>query len=395
MKDVITLIIAIFISVPFVFAVDLDKKIDDYKGSIEKTKENFNKLEKKIEAEETKKQQAEIKEKGILGELEKVEKQIDFLEKQIATYNLELTVTEEKIKITENELQEANDKLSKIRKKLHQRLRVLYKHGKLYWWEILLTSQTISQFLNRYKFMQDVLKNTAELKKEVEDQKIKIENKKRELEYKKARYKILKELTLKKQSEATVEKKRKEVLLVKIRKEKQAYQQAIAELEEASKELLTLVKKLETQVGSYEEQKTLAKLGFEKSKGKLMWPVKGKVVSNFGSQKHKKFNISVFNKGIEISSSIGQSVDTVSTGVVIYADWFKGYGKMIILDHGANYYTIYGHLSEITVSLGERVEIGKSIGLVGDTSSLYGAALYFEIRKQGTPLDPLKWLKNK
>ena len=118
-------------------------------------------------------------------------------------------------------------------------------------------------------------------------------------------------------------------------------------------------------------------------------------MSNFGWQKHSKFNISVLNKGIEISSSIGQSVDAVSTGVAIYADWFKGYGKMIILDHGANFYTIYGHLSEITISVGERVEIGKNIGLAGDTGSLYGASLYFEIRKQGIPLNPLEWLKNK
>jgi septal ring factor EnvC (AmiA/AmiB activator) len=78
---------------------------------------------------------------------------------------------------------------------------------------------------------------------------------------------------------------------------------------------------------------------------------------------------------------------------VIYADWFKGYGHLIILDHGGGYFTLYAHASEIQARLGDSVSRGQVIGKVGDTGSLEGAQLYFELRHKGKPQDPLAWLQ--
>ena len=100
-----------------------------------------------------------------------------------------------------------------------------------------------------------------------------------------------------------------------------------------------------------------------------------------------------FNRGIEIAAPEGKDIVAVAEGSVIYADWFKGYGRLIILDHGGGYFTLYAHASEVLIRPGESVSRGQVIGKVGDTGSLEGPQLYFELRHKGKPQDPLAWLQ--
>jgi septal ring factor EnvC (AmiA/AmiB activator) len=100
-----------------------------------------------------------------------------------------------------------------------------------------------------------------------------------------------------------------------------------------------------------------------------------------------------FNRGIEIAAAQGKDIVAVAEGAVIYADWFKGYGRLIIVDHGSGYFTLYAHASDILVKAGEAVRGGHVIGKVGDSGSLEGPQLYFELRHKGKPQDPLAWLQ--
>jgi septal ring factor EnvC (AmiA/AmiB activator) len=99
------------------------------------------------------------------------------------------------------------------------------------------------------------------------------------------------------------------------------------------------------------------------------------------------------NSGIQIQAAEGTPIHAVASGVVKFADWFKGYGKLVILDHGRGYYSLYAQASNLNVSEGQSVAKGQVLGSVGDTDSLVGSSLYFEIRKNGVPQDPLHWLK--
>jgi septal ring factor EnvC (AmiA/AmiB activator) len=100
----------------------------------------------------------------------------------------------------------------------------------------------------------------------------------------------------------------------------------------------------------------------------------------------------VFRRGIEIEVREGQTVRAVEGGQVAYAEWYRGFGKLVILDHGNGFYTLYGNLSRLDLKKGDRVSRGQEIGLAGETGSLKGAKLYFEIRKKGEAEDPLLWL---
>jgi septal ring factor EnvC (AmiA/AmiB activator) len=132
---------------------------------------------------------------------------------------------------------------------------------------------------------------------------------------------------------------------------------------------------------------------FLSSKGGLAMPVKGSVISKFGSRTGTDDNTFTFQTGIDIKAERGEPVRCVFRGEVLYADWLKGYGNLIIINHGDNYYTLYAHVEELFKKKGDVVEDHEVIATAGDTGSIRGPSLHFEVRHHGKPVDPLKWLK--
>ena len=129
----------------------------------------------------------------------------------------------------------------------------------------------------------------------------------------------------------------------------------------------------------------------------LPWPVQGKVISQFGKEYRPDLNTWIFRDGIKIAAAYGATVRTCSAGSVIYAGPFRSYGNVVIMDHGKGFFSIYGFLKDILVSVGDKLETQGAVGTVGrDTQSSSGTgqnAIYFEIRQGTTAVDPLDWLK--
>jgi len=134
-------------------------------------------------------------------------------------------------------------------------------------------------------------------------------------------------------------------------------------------------------------------VGFGSLRGRLPWPTEGKVVSAFGAQVHPRFGTRTFRNGVDIQAGEGKDVAAVYGGHVVYTGWFKGYGNLIILDHDNEYYTLYAHVADILVKEGDDVKQGQRIGTVGETGSLEGPRLYFEVRFEGKPQNPEQWLR--
>lgn len=131
---------------------------------------------------------------------------------------------------------------------------------------------------------------------------------------------------------------------------------------------------------------------FKSRKGKLASPVQAEIVSHFGKVVDAEFKTATVRRGIEYGAALGDEVRAVATGTVRYAGWFRGYGKLVILDHGENFFTVYGHLEDLRVKVGDTAMEGVVLATVGETGSLEGPRLYFEIREGGAPRDPLDWL---
>jgi septal ring factor EnvC (AmiA/AmiB activator) len=133
--------------------------------------------------------------------------------------------------------------------------------------------------------------------------------------------------------------------------------------------------------------------GFAAWRGRLLWPADGKVVGGYGAQVHPRFGTKTFRNGIDIDVAEGTSIVAVYAGRVLHTGWFRGYGNLIIVDHGGEYYTLYAHVADVKVKEGDEISQGQVIGTVGDTGSLQGPRLYFEVRHEGKPQDPAQWLR--
>ncbi|MCD4818171.1 MAG: M23 family metallopeptidase [Candidatus Cloacimonetes bacterium] len=162
-------------------------------------------------------------------------------------------------------------------------------------------------------------------------------------------------------------------------KNKELYEKEASALHE-------LIAKLQTNIADDE-------YSYKFSTEKLIWPVKGDIINKFGLQKSGAYNVSTLNNGIDIRAVEGTEVVAVDKGVVAFAEWFTGAGKMVIIDHQNGFFTLYSHNSNILVAKGDNITKNQKIALTGKTGSTEEACLHFEIRKRGNPVDPLHYLE--
>lgn len=186
---------------------------------------------------------------------------------------------------------------------------------------------------------------------------------------------------------AVARREERETLLAALRTARQFHERAAAEAAAQAKQLAEFVATLPPRTAGGSLRGLFAGL-----KGRLPRPAQGPVTVGFGRVVNPKFNTVTVQNGLDIGAKAGAPVRAVAPGNVVHAGWFKGYGNLVILDHGDGYHSIVAHLATMRTATGEAVAAGDVIGTVGDTGSLKGPYLYFEIRERGRPVDPLEWL---
>jgi murein DD-endopeptidase MepM/ murein hydrolase activator NlpD len=215
----------------------------------------------------------------------------------------------------------------------------------------------------------------------------------REWDEREAQARSLEDLSRKNLGRVQDHKSAREQKLKRLQTDRAAHEQALRELNAASQRLTALLVQLKRQAADLERRLRFSGAPFGQRLGRLLWPTRGRVIAPFGKVRHPRFNTYLLHKGIDIAGPIGQNVFAVAPGNVLFAEWFEGYGRMIIVDHGGGFNTVYAHLAKISASAGQRVEEGQVIATLGDSGTWNGPALYFEIRHKGEAVDPLPWLK--
>jgi septal ring factor EnvC (AmiA/AmiB activator) len=184
----------------------------------------------------------------------------------------------------------------------------------------------------------------------------------------------------------------KQAVLARLRTEESSAAQQLATLEEKARRLQRLVDTL-----SLQKRGVPATLDIRTVQGALPWPVDGKVIEHFGRQRNPKFATYTVNSGLKIEAAPGTQVRAVYQGTVLFSQWFKGYGNLIILDHGNRVFSLYGNLKQSGVAVGDRIAGGQAIAGVGESEDTQAGTtsgyLYFELRHDNRPEDPQKWLR--
>ncbi len=322
-------------------------------------------------------------EKSLLGEVERLELEVRLRGEQLREVQLDLQRTNEQLDATLRRLREIERKVEASRPALVGRARALYKLGELSYVRLLLSVDQPSDLFRGYRLVTQLARRDndrfavfrADMKAEAAAR--------AELEERTAKALALRADVEQARHALDAERRRKTQVLTQMVEKKENHAQYVSELQEAESRLGQMIEGFDA---------PHVALPVAVFRGLLPWPAAGKLRVPFGRRKDAKFDTYTIHNGVEIDAPVDAPVAAVHEGTVVYADRFLGYGLMVVLDHGNKHHTLYARLGDVAVQNGQRVEAGAALGAVG-SPGLQGTGLYFEVRFQGKPEDPLEWLR--
>jgi len=341
-------------------------------------------------------------------ELQEINRNLAQKESDLSRLDRDLKGVESSLERTGREIVRVTDEANRKKQEIEHRLASLYKAGELGALRMFFSAESFPQMAENIRYMRSILDNDKRIFAEYDQKIVELRKLKVDLERDAAKKSRIKDGIAVKKLEIEQEKGKKAAYLVKIRQDRSSYEKSLKELQANAARLQTMMERLEAlsrrKLSSRHEKrggslKPLAELppvpdrGFATQKGRMSLPVRGEIVESYGKHKHPDFNSYTFSKGLSISAGAGSDIRAIYDGSVIFSDYFKGYGNMIIIDHGGGYFSLYAHAARILKKVGADVARNETVATVGDTDSSRGPMLYFEIRHQGKPVDPAGWVR--
>ena len=370
-------------------------------SALKEKQRTLRETQQQLREERAKAAQARKKEASLLAELEAIDRKLADKRRELAQLDGRIKKAEQEIATIEGEIKRLEERRVSQQQLLARRLRALYKlHSQGGVLPIVLGGDDPVAQAVQLRYLTTLAAVDAKLIEEYRVTGARLGDRKALGEVRKRDLSALRTQVALERAEVDREAARRRTLLSKVRDERAYHERMVGELSEAARRLEAFIRDLQA------KKQRLAKapppsgnappaVGFGTFRGRLPWPTEGRIVASFGEQVHPRFGTRTFRNGIDIEAGEGSEILAVYAGQVVYTGWFKGYGNLIILDHGNEYYTLYAHAAEIRVKEDDQVRQGQMIGTVGDTGSLAGSRLYFEVRSQGRPQDPAGWLEQR
>lgn len=365
---------------------------DQISEKIERERKTLEKLKGKIEEKRKRAEEAEKKRESVLQGIQSLDERLVHHRQDHHEINKKLRQKDWEIEEITRQLGAMRTSIDARRDAILARLRVQYMEGRFGRVKALLTADSYSDFQRRGQYLSAVSHKDYELLEAFRVDMERMEQAERQRAEARAVLVAFKMNIEKKLADIRVLQKEKKVYLAKITHEKDSYNRTVEELQRSASRVDSLLHDLEMRRRAMAVRPPTSLPLAPGVRGALPWPADGKVVSFFGRQKHPTFNTYVQRKGIEIRTTEGSLIHAVMAGSVVYADWLKGYGLVIILDHANGFFSLYAHASKILAKTGEHVAEGQPIGETGDTGMIGENTLYFELREGAEPVDPLHWL---
>lgn len=394
-KKVFSILILILTFILFFVFFSYGNSSGESNQKINEEKQRLKKIEQQIKSIKEEINNLQKEESGYLETLHKIEKLLRDTEKELQNIEKDLEFAHKEIKQGEEELIFEKGMLKEKTKLLESRLREIYKRRLTGYLEIIFNSESFSDFLTRFRYIKNILSLDAKVINDIRQQTKRIENNKMNLENREEILSLLKKEVEKEKENIEFSIKAKKSIMNKIESQKEVYLKSLKELEQSSQEIKNIIErtyKQQEEDSRKVSQKEVPAITLKPKKGILALPVQGKLISKYGRHKNTDFNTYTFNSGIDISAPLGQVVHAAGSGEVIYIGSIKGYGQIIIIDHGGRVTTLYAHLSRILIDIGDKVKKGQLIGQVGDSGGVSSTRLHFEVRVEGKPTDPMNWL---
>lgn len=378
---------------------DKRSQLNSVKANIQANKQKLNDAKQREAATLNAIKLSDEKVVQLQTELTNLQKELDQTTVKRQGVEAQLNETQKRLDAVQAELDSAQNKLSQRRMAYNKRINNIYMGGHQNVLEILLSSRNLADLLERTSFVNMVAENDAklvldmkQLTKTISDKVAEIDSQKRNLA--KQRLNLVDEenhiIAVKNRIAANQKQFQDELnnqraLLGTIQKEK-ADLAAAEDMAEASARMLT------DQIKALESGSRQVSRGYQRPAGRFTYPVNAPISSGYGWRYHPVLHYSRLHAGVDFAVGTGTPVHATASGRVIIAGWYGGYGYAVVIDHGGGFTSLYGHNSSLAVSAGSQVSQGQVISYSGSTGLSTGPHLHFEIRVNGNPVDPMKYL---
>ena len=323
-------------------------------------------------------------EKSLLGEVEQLELELRLRSDELTEIQLTLRKTRAELDAAVARVARLEQSLAAARPALAAHARALYKLGDMSYLRLLLSIDKPSDFFRGYRFVSTLARNDNARVAAFRRDLAALAAEKAALEQRTKESIDLRNRLVTARRSLDAQRARKTELLTSLVEKKETNAAYVEELSQAEG-------RLQQMLGGLAGGDSVA-VPMGAFRGSLPWPVEGKVLAGFGRRKHPRFDTYTIHNGLEIEAAPGTPVRAVHEGTVVFADRFRGYGLLVVVDHGGKHHSLYGHLGEAAVAPGQPVAAGAVLGTAGDGGG-EGPGLYFEMRYQGRAEDPADWLK--
>tara|TARA_A100001037_G_C15153943_1_gene642073 strand:- start:279 stop:1475 length:1197 start_codon:yes stop_codon:yes gene_type:complete len=387
-----------------IFVTRLSAQTDqrNYDRELRTQNEAINALKDEIEQLRSKINKAESRERSTVTRISSLDEEITLTSRLIQSLRREEEKTRARITQLKDNLEKNEDELEILRIRYEQRVVNSYLKGRLTDLEKVFSSTTWRQAMYRTHYLKIISDIETKMTKQIEKLLIEISQQKLEMEAALRENLILKRDKEKQMSSYRNMRIKRERELNRIRTDKKALANYVNEKEAGIKELENIIKRVLENKARFEreerirqQQEALKTKSFSSLKGQLPWPASGRIITKFGRQWNPKLKTTTENPGIDIKGQPGSVIRTIMGGVVTTITYIRGYGTTIIIDHGGGFYSVYSHVTNIQTNVDSEVRSGDVIAYMGDSGSINGSKLHFEIWGKGQKLDPESWLTKK
>lgn len=378
---------------------------DSLESKLLDQQKKIHRLKKGIEGHKSRVRATREKEISLLTELENIEHRLQNERNKLVELKQNLISQEKLIQQKHQEKDQVLKEKEATKGHVEKRLNAYYRMGPIGVINVIFSTATLPDLLNFKEYFQHLIQYDQQV---IENYRLKINDltqAQKALQQEKSRL-VAMISEIKNQEERLVTtRKDKVALLDRVNTEKKLYQRALKEIEEAAKQLTSTLEKLKEQatqnrqivkkrLHSPKKRRPTDHSSFASYKGKLDPPVPGTVTTYFGRNTKGKFGITTYAQGIDIKTSPENDIKAIYDGKVVYAGMLRGYGNLIIVDHGEQYYSLISRAGELYKKEGDSVNTGEIIGIMSDQSGLISEGLHFEIRHGTEPENPLHWINN-
>ncbi len=378
-----------------------DKENPDFR--LLEQQKKIHRLQKGIEGQKSRVKLTREKENSLTTELDRLNQRIHGEGERLGKLKDDLAGHDALLLAKQAEIDQANRLKERAKNHIQSRLAAIYRMGTVGALNVFFSSNSLPDLLATHEYLESLVRHDEQVVAEYRQNLQKLEE--AQLALREGKEALVKTITQVKTQEEELAASRQErmALLNKVRTEKKLYQMALEELEEAADKLSGTMAELkagadrerEKEASQPSEKKRRPETqGFARQKGKLPPPAAGTVTTFFGKNARGKFGLATSSNGIDIKTNPGAEITAIYDGTVVYAGFLRGYGNLLIIDHGDQYYSLVSRAARFDKQEGEPVVKGEAIGIMSDQEGLLGEGLHFEIRRGTAPENPLAWVNN-